>query len=180
MTSVTFGPEASFPEESHYVEKVVKIRRVSKVVAGGRRFTFNALVVAGDQNGRVGIGYGRGREVPEAVQKGTSIAQGNMVAIRRSKKTVPHLMVANYGAARVLVKPAAPGTGVIAGSAVRAVLEAAGIEDALTKSLGSSNPINVVKATFKALQMMRDPKEESANRKELARLARVGVSGGAT
>jgi small subunit ribosomal protein S5 len=157
-----------FAEETRSVERVVQIRRVAKVVAGGRHFTFNALVVAGDRNGRVGIGYGKGNEVPDAVQKGTAIARKNMAPVVLRGKTIPHQIVATYGAATVLLKPAAPGTGVIAGGSVRAVVEAAGVEDILTKSLGSPNPINVVKATFKALRMLRDPKQEVPLRRALA------------
>ncbi|MBI2866779.1 MAG: 30S ribosomal protein S5 [Chloroflexi bacterium] len=167
-----------FTGEGQVTERVVAIRRVAKVVAGGRNFTFSALVVVGDRNGRVGIGQGRAAEVPLAVQKGTSAARKRMVRVILKGKTVPQEVVAKYGAARVLIKPALPGTGVIAGSSVRAVLEAAGVQDVLTKSMGSPNPINVVKATFHGLQMMRDPKEELARRKQFAaQMAAAGNQG---
>lgn len=138
------------------VEKVVKIKRVAKVVKGGRRFSFSAIVVVGNANGIVGFGLGKANEVTNAIQKGVDDAKKNLFKVPLSKGTVPHASYTKYGAAKVLLKPAAPGTGVLAGGAMRAVLESAGVKDVLGKSLGSSNPHNVVKATMKALLEMKD------------------------
>ena len=149
-------------------EKVVDIKRVVKVVKGGRHFSFNALVVVGDGAGRVGIGLGKAGEVPEAVRKGGSIARRRLLKVPMKESTIPHALISKYGAAKVILKPAAPGTGIIAGGSVRAVVTAAGIRDILTKSLGSSNPINLVKATYYALEQLRDPTEAVAERKKLA------------
>ena len=149
-------------------ERVVSIKRVAKVVKGGRNFSFNAMVVVGDGSGSVGIGLGKAGEVPEAVRKGTTIARKNMVKLSLKGSTIPHERVMKYCATKVVLKPAAPGTGVIAGAGVRAVAQAAGIRDLLSKVLGSRNPINVVKATFMALDEMRLPEDAVAARKQLA------------
>lgn len=137
------------------IDKVVKIRRCAAVVKGGRRFSFTALVVVGDGNGKVGWGYGKANEVPPSVEKAVKDGTRNMVQVSLDGTTIPHEVKGRYGAARVVLVPAGPGTGVIAGAAVRAVCEACGIQDILTKSFGTSNPINLVKATIDALQSVR-------------------------
>ena len=151
-------------ESLEYIEKVIHINRVAKVVKGGRRFGFTALVAVGDGNGNVGVGLGKASEVSDAIIKGTQIAKKNMVNIPLREGTIPHQVNGRFGAAVVLLKPASPGTGVIAGGPVRAVLEAAGVQDVLTKSLGSSNPHNVVRATINGLLSMKEYEEIKKSR----------------
>lgn len=150
--------------EQQFDERVIEIARVAKVVKGGRRFSFRVTVVAGDNNGRIGLGVGKANAVPDAMRKATERAHKNMHSVSLMGTTIPHEVTGRLAGARVLLKPASRGTGVIAAGGVRAVLEAAGIHDILTKSLGSANVLNVVQATFHALEQLKDPKEEAARR----------------
>jgi small subunit ribosomal protein S5 len=155
---------AGGPEKTAFIERVVAINRVAKVVKGGRRFSFTALVVVGDGDGQVGVGYGKAKEVPAAIAKGVEEAKKHFFRVPRIAATIPHPIQGEAAAGVVLLKPASPGTGVIAGGPVRAVLECAGIHDVLSKSLGSSNPINIVHATVAALKGLVRPEEIAAKR----------------
>ncbi len=151
-------------EKSPYLERVVTINRVAKVVQGGRRFSFTALVVVGDGNGTVGVGYGKAKEVPAAIAKGVEEAKKHFFRVPRVQGTIPHPVQGEKAAGVVMLRPAAPGTGVIAGGSARAVLECAGVHDVLAKSLGSSNALNVVHATVAALQMLEEPEQIARRR----------------
>jgi len=155
------------PTELTLNDNLIYINRVAKVMKGGKSLSFSALVVSGDGNGHVGIGIGKAKEVPAAISKGGAKAKKNLIKVPLAGSTIPHEITVKYGAARVLLKPAAPGTGVIAGGSIRAVLEACGVKDILTKSLGTANKINVAKATIYALSQLKDPKAEIARRKSI-------------
>ena len=147
-----------------YVEKLVRLNRVAKVVKGGRRFSFSALMVVGDRNGRVGFGFGKANYVADAITKGIEKARGNMVSVPMKKNTFSHVVTGKFKGAKVLLKPASPGTGIIAGGPVRSVMEALGVRDVLAKSLGSQNQMNIVKAVFDAMESIVDPKIIAAGR----------------
>lgn len=151
-------------KDKEFVEKLIKLNRVAKVVKGGRRFSFSALMVVGDQNGRVGYGFGKANDVAEAIRKGIEKAKKNLMTVPIKNTTVPHEIVGNFKSANVLLKPASPGTGVIAGGPVRAIMEACGVHDILSKSLGSKNTMNIVKAVFDGFENILDAREIAKNR----------------
>ena len=151
-------------KDDGYVEKLIKLNRVAKVVKGGRRFSFPALVVVGDQNGKIGYGFGKANDVTESIRKAVDRAKANMIVVPMKKTSIPHEIVGKFKSASVLLRPAVPGTGVIAGGAVRAICDACGIHDILSKSLGSKNSINTVKATFDGLEHLFDAKSIAKNR----------------
>ena len=176
------GPRRDKPADDtpkDTIEKVVFINRCAKVVKGGRRFSFSALIVTGDMKGRVGIGFGKANEVSEAIRKGSESARKSMVPVSIAENTIPHEVIGEFGGGRVLLRPASPGTGVIAGGGVRAVIEAAGIRDVLAKSLGSSNHSNVVKATLSALTSLRPRSEIMRLRGKKLRTAETPVEAAA-
>ncbi len=160
--------QSDFAEGEELEERVVHIARVAKVVKGGRHFAFRVVVVVGDRKGKVGVGIGKAREVPDAIRKGVDRAKRDMKPVATVGSTIPHPVLSRFGAAEVLLKPASPGTGVIAGGGVRAVVEAAGIKDILTKSLGSPNMLNVVRATIDGLRRMREIEAEARRRNKTA------------
>lgn len=173
MTSNLNRTQELDTDELPLVERVVKISRVAKVVKGGRHLSFNAVVVVGDMAGRVGVGMGKADAVPDAVRKGAAEARRNVVRVPLSGSSIPHEVISKYVGSVVMLKPAAEGTGVIAGSSVRAVVELAGVKDILTKVRRSTNPVNVVKATFYGLQKLRVPAEEFEKRRQLIEYAKV-------
>lgn len=151
-------------KDKEFVEKLIKLNRVAKVVKGGRRFSFSALMVVGDRNGRVGYGFGKANDVAEAIRKSIEKAKKNLITVPVRNSTVPHEIIGNFKSASVLLKPASPGTGVIAGGPVRAIMEACGVHDILSKSLGSKNTMNIVKATFDGFENILDAREIAKNR----------------
>jgi small subunit ribosomal protein S5 len=165
------------PADLNLNDKLIDVNRVAKVMKGGKRLRFSALVVTGDGAGHVGLGIGKANEVPAAISKGGAQARKNIIRVPLVGSTIPHEIRAHFGASHVLLKPAAPGTGVIAGGSVRAVLEASGVKDILTKSLGNANHINVAKATMLALSLLKIPKDEIARRKSVTGVEKVATSG---
>ena len=158
-------------QEREFTEKLIKLNRVAKVVKGGRRFSFSALIVVGDKAGHVGYGYGKANDVAEAIRKGVDRAKNSMITVPVKKSTLPYQVQGEFKSAKVLMKPAAPGTGIIAGGPVRAVMEVAGINDVLSKSLGSQNALNIVKAVFEGFESLRDARTVAKNRgKSLAEM----------
>lgn len=151
-------------QEKEYVEKLVRLNRIAKVVKGGRRFSFSAISVVGDRNGQVGYGFGKANYVSDAIRKSLDRAKNNMIRVPMKRMTIPHQVVGKFKGAKVVLKPASPGTGIIAGGPVRAVMEAAGIKDILSKSLGSANSMNIVKAVFEGFDRLMDAKVAAANR----------------
>ena len=151
-------------QEREFTEKLIKLNRVAKVVKGGRRFSFSALVVVGDKGGTVGFGFGKANDVAEAIRKGVERAKSNVIQVNIKKSTIPHEITGEFKSAQVLMRPAAPGTGIIAGGPVRAVMEVAGINDVLSKSLGSQNALNIVKAVFNGLEHLMNAREIAGNR----------------
>lgn len=166
--------ERADPAELELTEKVVFINRVAKVMRGGRRFHFTAIVVVGDLAGHVGAAMGKAKEVPEAIRKAGTIGRKHMISVPMNGTTIPHPLLVRFSAAKVLIKPAPPGTGLIAGGGVRAVLEMAGVKDAVAKSLGSNNPANAVKATMLALSRLRSPDEALRRRQRVSQEASIG------
>lgn len=151
-------------QEKEYVEKLVRLNRIAKVVKGGRRFSFSAISVVGDRNGHVGYGFGKANYVSDAIRKSLDRAKNNMIKVPMKRMTIPHQVIGKFKGAKVVLKPASPGTGIIAGGPVRAVMEAAGIKDILSKSLGSANSMNIVKAVFEGFDRLMDAKVTAANR----------------
>ena len=151
-------------QDREFTEKLITLNRVSKVVKGGRRFSFSALIVVGDKNGRVGYGYGKANDVAEAIRKGVDRAKGSMIAVPMKQASIPHTIQGEFKSAKVLMKPAAPGTGIIAGGPVRAVMEVAGLNDVLSKSLGSQNQLNIVKAVFEGLEGLMNARKVAKGR----------------
>lgn len=151
-------------QEKEYVEKLVRLNRIAKVVKGGRRFSFSAVSVVGDRNGQVGYGFGKANYVSDAIRKSLDRAKNNMVRIPMRRTTIPHQIVGKFKGAKIVLKPASPGTGIIAGGPVRAVMEAAGVKDILSKSLGSANSMNIVKAVFKGIEQLMNARVVAANR----------------
>jgi small subunit ribosomal protein S5 len=151
-------------QEKEYVEKLVRLNRIAKVVKGGRRFSFSAISVVGDRNGQVGYGFGKANYVSDAIRKSLDRAKNNMIRVPMKRMTIPHQVIGKFKGAKVVLKPASPGTGIIAGGPVRAVMEAAGIKDILSKSLGSANSMNIVKAVFEGFDRLMDAKVAAANR----------------